>query len=117
MDRYTIVQHDAWADDLVEVGENKAGRMVRVNRHYMEANKRILTGFVEPHFFAGFSGGPKAVLPGIADIESIMDNHGATSALRSNGNMGDHRGKSLVGRDPRYRHGYRSDIYFQCDLE
>ena len=38
---------------------------------------RILTGFVEPHFFAGFSGGPKAVLPGIADIESILDNHGA----------------------------------------
>ncbi|TFG69252.1 MAG: nickel-dependent lactate racemase [Anaerolineales bacterium] len=75
--RYSIVQHDAWADDLVEVVENNAGRMVRVNRHYMEASKRILTGFVEPHFFAGFSGGPKAVLPGIADIESIMDNHGA----------------------------------------
>jgi nickel-dependent lactate racemase len=36
---------------------------------------RILTGFIEPHFFAGFSGGPKAVLPGIADIDSIMDNH------------------------------------------
>lgn len=77
VNRYTIVQHDAWADDLVDVIENKSGRMVRVNRHYMEASKRILTGFVEPHFFAGFSGGPKAVLPGIADIESIMDNHGA----------------------------------------
>jgi nickel-dependent lactate racemase len=50
---------------------------VRVNRAYVEASVKILTGFVEPHFFAGFSGGPKAVLPGIADIESIMDNHGA----------------------------------------
>ncbi|MBC7250901.1 MAG: nickel-dependent lactate racemase [Anaerolineae bacterium] len=39
---------------------------------------RILTGFIEPHFFAGLSGGPKAVLPGISDIEAIMDNHGAT---------------------------------------
>ena len=51
--------------------------MVRVNRCYMEANVRILTGFIEPHFFAGFSGGPKAVLPAIADLDSIMDNHNA----------------------------------------
>ena len=77
VDRYRIIQHDAWASDLVDVKLNSTGRMVRVNRDYMEASKRILTGFVEPHFFAGFSGGPKAVLPGIADIESIMDNHGA----------------------------------------
>jgi nickel-dependent lactate racemase len=75
--RYRIVQHDAWDDEgLVEVGENHAGRPVRVNRAYMEASARILTGFIEPHFFAGFSGGPKAVFPGIGDIEAIMDNHG-----------------------------------------
>jgi nickel-dependent lactate racemase len=41
----------------------------------MEASVRILTGFIEPHLFAGFSGGPKAVLPGVADIDSILDNH------------------------------------------
>jgi lactate racemase len=75
--RYRIVQHDAWDDDeLVEVGENHAGRPVRVNRAYVEAAARILTGFIEPHFFAGFSGGPKAVFPGIGDIEAILDNHG-----------------------------------------
>jgi len=77
--RYRIVQHDAWDDEnLVEVGRNRAGRPVRVNRAYMEASVRILTGFIEPHFFAGFSGGPKAVLPGISDIEAILDNHGAS---------------------------------------
>ncbi len=76
--RYRIVQHDAWDNaNLVGVARNRAGRMVRVNRAYTEASVRILTGFVEPHFFAGFSGGPKAVLPAIADIESILDNHGA----------------------------------------
>ncbi len=75
---YRIVQHDAWDDkQLVGVAQNRAGRTVRINRAYVEASVKILTGFVEPHFFAGFSGGPKAVLPGIADIESIMDNHGA----------------------------------------
>jgi nickel-dependent lactate racemase len=73
--RYRVLQHDAWSDELVEVTENFAGRMVRVNRAYVEASVRILTGFIEPHFFAGFSGGPKAVLPGIVDIDAILDNH------------------------------------------
>lgn len=77
-DRYRVVQHDAWDEgSLVEVGSNRAGRVVRVNRAYVEASVRVLTGFIEPHFFAGMSGGPKAVLPGIADIDSIMNNHGA----------------------------------------
>jgi len=76
VDRYRIIQHDAWdVDNLVEVARNHAGRAVRVNPAYLNASVRILTGFIEPHFFAGFSGGPKAVLPGIADVESILDNH------------------------------------------
>jgi nickel-dependent lactate racemase len=79
VDRYPIVQHDAWSErDLVPVAVNRAGRAVCVNRAYLAASVRILTGFIEPHFFAGFSGGPKAVLPAIADIDSILDNHGPT---------------------------------------
>jgi nickel-dependent lactate racemase len=75
--RYRIVQHNAWeAAGMVDAGPNHLGRPVRVNRAYMQASVRILTGFIEPHFFAGFSGGPKAVLPGIADAASILDNHG-----------------------------------------
>lgn len=75
VERYRVLQHDAWSDNLVEVAENASGHRVRVNRAYAEASVRILTGFIEPHFFAGFSGGPKAVLPGIADIDAILDNH------------------------------------------
>jgi nickel-dependent lactate racemase len=75
--RYRIVQHNAWdAGNLIEVARNRVGRPVRVNQVYMNASVRILTGFIEPHLFAGCSGGPKAVLPGIADLESILDNHG-----------------------------------------
>lgn len=78
VERYTVLQHDAWDDaNLVAVAPNSTGRTVRVNRFYHEASVRILTGFIEPHFFAGFSGGPKAVLPGIADAEAVMDNHNA----------------------------------------
>jgi len=74
---YTICQHDAWdRAGLVDLGLTSYSHRALVNRHYHEATFKILTGFVEPHFFAGFSGGPKAVLPGIAGFESIMDNHG-----------------------------------------
>ena len=99
--RTHIVQHDAWDDaNLVGVARNHAGRVVRVNRAYVEASVRILTGFVEPHFFAGFSGGPKAVLPAIADIESIMDNHGARLLVTPQGDVGRDDRKSPLGGDP-----------------
>ena len=47
---------------------------VWLNRRWLEADVRITTGFVEPHFFAGFSGGPKLVAPGLAGIESCPGN-------------------------------------------
>jgi nickel-dependent lactate racemase len=42
----------------------------------VEADIRIVTGFIEPHFFAGFSGGPKGIMPGVAGLETVMSNHG-----------------------------------------
>ncbi|HOA75803.1 MAG TPA: nickel-dependent lactate racemase [Phycisphaerae bacterium] len=75
---YRCLQHDGNDDaNLVQVGTTRFGHDVRVNRQFMEADIRILTGFIEPHFFAGFSGGPKGVLPSIAGAESVLDNHGA----------------------------------------
>lgn len=75
---YRCLPHDCWDDaNLVALGETHFGHHVRVNRMYMEADVKILTGFIEPHFFAGFSGGPKGVLPSIAGIESVLTNHGA----------------------------------------
>ncbi len=75
---YQCLQHDGCDDAaLVHVGRTRFGHDVRVNRQFMEADVRILTGFIEPHFFAGFSGGPKGVLPSIAGAESVLDNHGA----------------------------------------
>ena len=48
-----------------------------MNREYVAADRRIVLGFVEPHFMAGFSGGYKAVFPGVADIAAIMRYHDA----------------------------------------
>jgi lactate racemase len=75
---YKCLQHDGNDDaNLVPLGKSRFGHAIRVNRQFMEADVRILTGFIEPHFFAGFSGGPKGVLPSIAGAESVLDNHGA----------------------------------------
>jgi nickel-dependent lactate racemase len=74
---YRCLQHDCYDEaNLVSLGMTSLGHPVRVNRTYMEADFKILTGFVEPHFFAGFSGGPKAILPSLAGIESVYTNHG-----------------------------------------
>jgi nickel-dependent lactate racemase len=74
---YRCLQHDCNDDaNLVTLGVTSLGHPVRINRFYLEANVRILTGFIEPHFFAGFSGGPKAVLPSLAGAESVFTNHG-----------------------------------------
>jgi nickel-dependent lactate racemase len=75
---YRIVQHDAWdKGNMVYLGPTSFGHETYINGVYMEARVKILTGFIEPHFFAGFSGGPKAVLPGLADERSVLGNHDA----------------------------------------
>ena len=61
----------------VKVGHSTFGCDVYLNKEYVEADFRIVTGFIEPHFFAGFSGGPKGIMPGIAGIETIMTFHNA----------------------------------------
>lgn len=74
---YRCLQHDCFDDaNLVSLGVTSFGHPVRINRTYMEADVKILTGFIEPHFFAGFSGGPKAILPSLAGAESVFTNHG-----------------------------------------
>ncbi len=76
--RHRIVQNDARdTDSHVRVGCTSRGRDIRIHREFMACDARILTGFIEPHFFAGFSGGGKAVMPGLASLETILANHSA----------------------------------------
>lgn len=77
---YRVINHVAeHREDMVQVGHTRSGAPALLNRHAMEADIRIVTGFIEPHFFAGFSGGPKGIMPGVAGLETVMSNHGATN--------------------------------------
>ncbi|MFO7166831.1 MAG: nickel-dependent lactate racemase [Chloroflexota bacterium] len=73
-----IVNHNAFDDStLTHLGRTSYGGEVWVNNDYLGADVRIVTGFIEPHFFAGFSGGPKGIIPGVAGIKTIMHLHNA----------------------------------------
>ncbi len=75
--RYCIRNHFSKRDEeMVQVGEVGAGVPALVNRHYVEADLKILTGFIEPHMWAGFSGGRKAILPGISSVKTLQFMHG-----------------------------------------
>ncbi len=74
--KYRCLQHNAFEDSqLVSLGHSSFHHPITINRALLEADLKILTGFIEPHFFAGFSGGPKAILPGIAGAETVFGNH------------------------------------------
>lgn len=75
--RYRVLNHECEREaDLVRVATMHDGTPALLNRHAVEADLRIVTGFIEPHFFAGFSGGPKGLMPGVAGLATVMSNHG-----------------------------------------
>jgi nickel-dependent lactate racemase len=74
-----VVNHDARDQStLTWMGRFGADVPVWLNSEWARADVRITTGFVEPHFFAGFSGGPKLVAPGLAGLETTLTLHDAT---------------------------------------
>jgi nickel-dependent lactate racemase len=82
---FRCLNHEPENDDAhVQFGVTKTGVPALINKHLAAADVRIITGFIEPHFFAGFSGGPKGIMPGVAALKTVMSNHGAK-------NIGDRR--------------------------
>lgn len=86
---YRVLNHEPEnAEALVRLGTTRDGTPALLNRHFLEADVRIVTGFIEPHFFAGFSGGPKGIMPGVAGLETVVSNHGAKNIGDSNSSFG-----------------------------
>jgi len=77
-ERRRIVQNDTFRPATqVRVGATSKGHETWLNAELMRCDLKILTGFIEPHLFAGFSGGGKAIMPGMAGQRTILGNHDA----------------------------------------
>jgi len=76
LERVKVVNHDSKSENLVYLGKTaKFGTKVYVNKVFAEADVRILTGDVELHYYAGYGGGRKSVLPAVSGAETIQSNH------------------------------------------
>ncbi len=75
VNRFNIVTHDCDNAEFKFVGTTSRGTPVKVNKIYMNADVKILTGDVTVHYYAGFGGGRKSILPGISARETISANH------------------------------------------
>ncbi|HCE43221.1 MAG TPA: nickel-dependent lactate racemase [Lentisphaeria bacterium] len=92
VENYGIIDHMAEEESgLVELpGKSWSGGKVKINRAFAEAGFKITTGLVEPHFMAGFSGGRKAVCPGLSSLETVRKFHGyefLSNPRACNGNL------------------------------
>jgi nickel-dependent lactate racemase len=94
--RCRVINHDSRdAASMQYVGRTSTGVEVRLNREWLAADVRITTGFVEPHFFAGFSGGPKMVAPGLAGLDTVMTLHDARRIGHPNATWGTTEGNPI----------------------
>ncbi len=82
--RLKMFDHDCKSEsDLIDLGKTSRRTPVKVNKRVYEADRKILTGSITYHYFAGFGGGRKSVLPGICGFETIQTNHRLSMDPRS----------------------------------
>lgn len=75
MDNYEIVNHYCQKAEEYRKVDEIDGAPIELNTHYLDADLKILTGLIEPHFYAGYSGGRKAILPGISSFQTMKFMH------------------------------------------
>lgn len=75
---YTVISHDARNEkEMRLIGDEGDTMPVYIDRRYLDADLKIITGYIEPHLLAGYSGGRKAIMPGVAGLETMRWAHGA----------------------------------------
>jgi nickel-dependent lactate racemase len=70
-----VHSHDSKSSEMFQIGTTSRGTEVRLNRLVQDADRIVVIGSVEPHYFAGYTGGRKAFLPGVSAYETIEQNH------------------------------------------
>jgi nickel-dependent lactate racemase len=89
--RPNVHSHDSKASEMAMLGVSKNGTVLKLNKLVADADRIIAISSVEPHYFAGYTGGRKSFLPGVAAYETIEQNHKlalsiSAQALRLDGN-------------------------------
>lgn len=88
-DNFNCINHFSKNDDDMKyVGDIQGDAPAYVNKTYLDADLKILTGFIEPHMWAGFSGGRKSILPGISSIKTLQHMHGPEMVAHPNTRYG-----------------------------
>jgi nickel-dependent lactate racemase len=75
LERIKTLNHDSMAEDQIFLGETKQGTKVRVNKVFAQADVKVLAGDINMHYYAGYGGGRKGVLPAVSSAETIQQNH------------------------------------------
>ena len=115
VNNYEVVNHDAFDRATLRQLSDAGPRVpVWLNRRWVDADVRITTGFVEPHFFAGFSGGPKMVAPGLAGFDTTMRLHDAEMIGSANARWGVTVGNPI--HDAIRRIAEQSGVHFSIDV-
>lgn len=112
--RYRIRNHVARnPDEHVHLGRTSGGTEIWVDRGFVEADLKVVTGLIEPHLMAGFSGGRKAVVPGLAGVDTMRTVHGAAM-------LEAHLGPGIVDGNPFHADlleiARRVGVDFMCDV-
>ncbi len=94
--KYRIIQNDTNdKSQCMYAGNTSSGNQIYLNAELAACDLKILTGFIEPHFFMGFSGGGKAVMPGMAYLDTIRYNHSISMLENENARWGITSGNPL----------------------
>jgi nickel-dependent lactate racemase len=83
-----IIVHDCETSEFISIGTLPSGGNCLINKLVTDADLVVSEGFIEPHFFAGFSGGRKSILPGVASKETVLANHCSEFINNKNANTG-----------------------------
>ncbi len=89
LSKVTVINHNSEnSQDLDFIGKTSKKTPIELNKLWISCDLKITTGFVEPHFFAGFSGGPKMIAPGLAGIDTITTLHNYERIINKNSTWG-----------------------------
>lgn len=93
---FEIIQNDAFDPNThASLGFTSSGNEIWINRELAQCSVKLLTGFIEPHFFAGFSGAGKAIMPGMAGLKTVLRNHSARNIADPRATWGVTRGNPI----------------------